>query len=84
MSFLKHLVEVSLELEMISFLPLIFKFFFRGAGFTRYLRMFSRVFVSFWKIWEQGPMGFRRSSLLSGNPFLPMPPLSQFILAVFS
>ena len=31
---------ISLELEMISFLLIIFKFFFREARFAHYLRMF--------------------------------------------
>ena len=42
---------ILLELEMISFLPIIFKLFFRGVGFSQYFRTFSRVF-SICKIWE--------------------------------
>ena len=33
-----------LELEMVNFLPVIFKLLFRGARFAHYLRMFSRFF----------------------------------------
>ena len=35
---------ILLELEMISFLAMIFKRFFRGAGFAPYLKMFSSFF----------------------------------------
>ena len=31
---------ILLELEMISFLPIIFRLLFRGAGFTHYLKSF--------------------------------------------
>ena len=33
---------ILLELEMTGFLPIIFRLFFRQAGFAHYLRMFSR------------------------------------------
>ena len=42
---------ILLELEMMNFVPIIFNFFFRGAGFANYLRMFAR-FLSICKIWE--------------------------------
>ena len=42
---------MSLVLEMISFLFIIFKLFFRGAGFAYCLRTYSR-FLSFFKICE--------------------------------
>ena len=35
---------VSSELEIIIFLSIIFKHFFRGAGFAYYLRTYSRFF----------------------------------------
>ena len=35
---------ILLQLEIISFIPIIFKLLFRGAGFAHYLRMFSRFF----------------------------------------
>ena len=36
-----------LELEMISFLPVIFKLFFRVAGFAHLLRMFPCFYFHF-------------------------------------
>ena len=38
---------ISLELEMISFLSLIFELFFRGVGFAEHLRMFLIFFFHF-------------------------------------
>ena len=38
---------IALELEMISFLPTIFKFFFRVAGFAHLLRIFSCFYSHF-------------------------------------
>ena len=39
------------ELEMVSFLPIVFKLFFRESGFAHYLRTFHR-FFSICKVWE--------------------------------
>ena len=39
------------ELEMVSFLPIIFKLFFRESGFAHYLRVFHG-FFSICKVWE--------------------------------
>ena len=42
---------ILLELEMMNFPPIIFKLFFRVAGFAHPLRMFS-YFYPHLKIWE--------------------------------
>ena len=39
---------ILLELEMISFLPIIFKLFFRVAGFAQLLRVFLFPFLKSW------------------------------------
>ena len=54
---------ILLELEMIGFLPIIFKLFFRVAGFAHVSMILS-------PSCEQGAMAFRSSSLLIRKPLL--------------
>ena len=51
-------VFILLELEMASFLPIIFKMFFRGAGFDHFLRMFFFFFFFFLKSEKKGQWHF--------------------------
>ena len=59
-------VLILLEVEMISFFPIIFKLLFRGAGFGHCLRKFSRFFFICKKIKEPVAIAGSQSS---GNPF---------------
>ena len=67
---------ILLELEMISFLPLIFKLFLREVGCTHYLRMFSRFFF------QSQALTVIRKSFLTNAAFNPV--YSSCLLLVLS
>ena len=64
---------ILLELKMISFLPMIFKLFFRVAGLAHLLRTFSRFFSHFFFFffffWNKEQCYFAGPHYLLGNCF---------------